>query len=637
MSETVQKETHSFQTEVKQLLHLMIHSLYSNKEIFLRELVSNAADAADKLRFEALSNDDYFENDSDLKIRITSDKDAGTVTISDNGIGMNRDEVMANLGTIARSGTSEFLKNLSKEQQSDSNLIGQFGVGFYSAFIVADKVEVQTRRAGETSEQGVSWISEGEGEFTLESIDKTSRGTDIILHLKEEEKEFLEPWRLRSIIGKYSDHISLPVEMEKTDMGAMDEDKKEEDEVVVPEYEVVNKATALWTRAKSEVKEDEYQEFYKHISHDFNEPLTWSHNKVEGKQEYTSLLYLPKKAPFDLWNREKPRGVKLYVQRVFIMDDAEQFLPVYLRMVRGVLDSNDLPLNVSREILQDSSVTQSLRNACVKRVLNMLEKMAKTKKEDYQGFWNEFGSVLKEGLAEDHANRESIAGLMRFASTHENTDVQNVSLKDYIERMKPEQDKIYYLVADNFATAKNSPHLEIYRKKGIEVLLLSDRIDEWAMGYLTEFADKKLQAVTHGELDLGALETEEDKKAAEQATKDNSDLIAKIKGYLGDKVEDVKVSSRLDESPACVVAGQDGMSLQMAKMLKAAGQPAPETKPIFEINVDHQLVKQLDTNMEQPEFEDWVALLFDQAVLADSGHLDDPAAFTQRLNRLLLK
>ncbi|MCW9015959.1 MAG: molecular chaperone HtpG, partial [Kangiellaceae bacterium] len=467
MSETVNKQTHSFQTEVKQLLNLMIHSLYSNKEIFLRELISNAADAADKLRFEALTHDDYFENDSELKIRITTDNDAGTLTIADNGIGMNKEEVMANLGTIAKSGTAEFLQNLSKEQKSDSNLIGQFGVGFYSAFIVADEVEVRTRRAGTNTGEGVSWISKGEGEFSTESIDKASRGTEIILHLKEDEKEFLESYRLRSIIGKYSDHISLPVEMEKMDMGAPDEDEKEEDEVVVPEFEVVNKATALWTRPKSEVKEEEYKEFYKHISHDFNEPLSWAHNKVEGKQEYTSLLYIPKKAPFDLWNREKPRGVKLYVQRVFIMDDAEQFLPVYLRMVRGVLDSNDLPLNVSREILQDSSVTQSLRNACVKRALSMLEKLAKSQKEDYQEFWNEFGSVLKEGLAEDHSNREKVAGLIRFASTNESNEAQSVSLDDYVERMKPEQDKIYYLVADNYVTAKNSPHLEIYKKKGI--------------------------------------------------------------------------------------------------------------------------------------------------------------------------
>jgi len=639
MSETVNKETHSFQTEVKQLLNLMIHSLYSNKEIFLRELISNAADAADKLRFEALHHDNYFENDSELKIRITTDKEAGTVTITDNGIGMNKEDVMLHLGTIAKSGTAEFLEALSKEQKSESNLIGQFGVGFYSAFIVADEVEVRTRKAGTKAEEGVSWISRGEGEFSIESIDRADRGTEIILHLKDGEKEFVEPWRLRSIIGKYSDHISLPVEMEKLDAGEMEaeEDKKEADEVVVPEFEVVNKATALWTRAKSDIKEDEYKEFYKHISHDFGEPLSWAHNKVEGKQEYTSLLYLPKKAPFDLWNRDKPRGVKLYVQRVFIMDDAEQFLPVYLRMVRGVLDSNDLPLNVSREILQDSSVTQSLRNACVKRVLGMLEKLAKNQKEDYQSFWNEFGSVLKEGLAEDFANRDKVAGLMRFASTHENTDQQVVSLAEYVERMKPEQDKIYYLVADNFATAKNSPHLEIYRKKGIEVLLLSDRIDEWAMGYLTEFGDKKLQAVTQGDLDLGGLESAEDKEAVEKATKENSDLIEKIKSYLGDKVEDVKVSARLDESPACVVSSDGGMSLQMARMMKAAGQPVPESKPVFEINADHQLIKQLDGEMPQEAFEDWVALLFDQAVLSDSGQLEDPAAFTQRLNRLLMK
>ncbi|WP_444994162.1 molecular chaperone HtpG [Aliikangiella sp. IMCC44359] len=638
MSETIKKETHSFQTEVKQLLNLMIHSLYSNKEIFLRELISNAADAADKLRFEALSHDNYFGNDSELKIRITSDKEAGTLTISDNGIGMTHEDVMSNLGTIAKSGTAEFLQNMSKEQKADSNLIGQFGVGFYSAFIVADEVEVRTRHAGAEADDAVSWISKGEGEFSTEQISKEGRGTDIILHLKDEEKEFLEPWRLRSIIGKYSDHISLPVEMEKVDMGVnSDEEEKEADEVVVPEFEVVNKATALWTRAKSDVKDDEYKEFYKHISHDFNEPLTWAHNKVEGKQEYTSLLYLPKKAPFDLGNRDKPRGVKLYVQRVFIMDDAEQFLPIYLRMVRGVLDSNDLPLNVSREILQDSVATQSLRNACVKRALGMIEKVAKNQKEKYQEFWNEFGSVLKEGLAEDHANREKIAGLMRFASTNQDSEKQSVSLQDYIDRMKPEQDKIYYLVADNYATAKSSPHLEVYKKKGVEVLLMTDRIDEWAMGYLTEFNSKKMQAITQGDLDLGGLETEDDKKAVEKATEENSGLIEKIKNFLGEKVSDVKVSGRLSESPACVVSSDGGMSLQMTRMMKAAGQFVPDSKPIFEINPEHKLITQLDSELSKEDFEDWVAVLFDQAVLADSGQLEDPAAFTQRLNRLLTK
>ena len=642
MTEVANKETHSFQTEVKQLLHLMVHSLYSNKEIFLRELISNAADAADKLRFEALSHDDYYENDSELKIRITPDKEAGTLTISDNGIGMNKDEVMANLGTIARSGTSEFIKQMSKEQKSDSNLIGQFGVGFYSAFIVADEVEVRTRRAGDSADAGVSWISKGDGEFSIETIEKTDRGTDIILTLKDDEKEFVEPWRLRSVIGKYSDHISLPVEMEKMDMGMPEsddnsDDKKEEDEVVVPEFEVINKATALWTRAKSDVKEDEYKEFYKHISHDFNEPLVWAHNKVEGKLEYTSLLYLPKKAPMDLWNRDKPRGVKLYVQRVFIMDDAEQFLPVYLRMVRGVLDSNDLPLNVSREILQDKGATQSLRNACVKRALGMLEKLAKSNKEDYQGFWDEFGSVLKEGLAEDFANKEKVAGLLRFASTHNEDDKQSVSLADYISRMKPEQDKVYFLVADNYATAKSSPHLEVYKKKGIEVLLLTDRIDEWAMGHLTEFDGKNLQAITQGDLDLGGLESEEDKESVKKANEENSDLVKKIKEVLADKVEDVRVSGRLHESPACVVSNDGGMSLQMSRMMKAAGQAVPETKPIFEINIEHKLVEQLSGDLSDDDFKDWVEMLFDQAVLSDSGQLDDPAAFTQRLNRLLMK
>lgn len=640
MTEVANKETHSFQTEVKQLLHLMVHSLYSNKEIFLRELVSNSADAADKLRFEALSHDDYYENDHELKIRITADKDAGTLTISDNGIGMSKQEVMDNLGTIARSGTSEFIKQMSKEDKADSNLIGQFGVGFYSSFIVADEVEVRTRRAGEAADSGVSWISKGDGEFSIESTDKSDRGTEIILKLKEEEKEFLEPWRVRSIVNKYSDHVSLPVEMEKMDMAPPSEgedDKKEEDEVVIPEYEVINKATALWTRAKSEIKEEEYQEFYKHISHDYSEPLSWSHNKVEGKLEYTSLLYLPKKAPMDLWNRDKPRGVKLYVQRVFIMDDAEQFLPVYLRMVRGVLDSNDLPLNVSREILQDKAATQSLRNACVKRALGMLEKLAKSQKEDYQGFWNEFGTVLKEGLAEDFANKDKVAGLMRFASTNNDDATQNVSLADYISRMKPEQDKIYFLVADNFATAKNSPHLEVYKKKGVEVLLLTDRVDEWAMGHLTEFDSKNLQAITQGDLDLGGLESEEDKQAVEKANEDNSDLIKKIKELLVNKVEDVKISGRLEESPACVVSNDGGMSLQMSRMMKAAGQPAPEMKPIFEINIEHQLVKQLSEDISDEDFKDWVELLFDQAVLSDSGQLDDPSAFTQRLNRLLMK
>jgi molecular chaperone HtpG len=639
MTEVANKETHSFQTEVKQLLNLMVHSLYSNKEIFIRELVSNAADAADKLRFEALSHDDYYGNDSELKIRITADKEAGTLTIADNGIGMNKEEVMQNLGTIARSGTSEFIKQMSKEDKADSNLIGQFGVGFYSSFIVADEVEVRTLRAGEANDQAVSWISKGDGEFSIETIEKDTRGTEIILHLKDDESEFLEPYRVRSVISKYSDHVSLPVEMEKMDMGGMpgEDEDKEADEVVIPEFEVINKATALWTRGKSEIEEDEYKEFYKHISHDFNEPLSWAHNKVEGKLEYTSLLYLPKKAPMDLWNRDKPRGVKLYVQRVFIMDDAEQFLPVYLRMVRGVLDSNDLPLNVSREILQDKGATQSLRNACVKRALGMLEKLAKNNKEDYQGFWDEFGSVLKEGLAEDFANKDKVAGLMRFASTHNEDATQSVSLADYISRMKPEQDKIYFLVADNFATAKNSPHLEVYKKKGVEVLLLTDRIDEWAMGHLTEFDSKKLQAITQGDLDLGGLESEEDKQAVEKANEDNSDLIGKIKTQLGDKVEDVKVSGRLDESPACVVSNDGGMSLQMARMMKAAGQPAPEMKPIFEINIDHPLVKQLSGELSDEEFGDWVELLFDQAVLSDSGQLDDPAAFTQRLNRLLMK
>jgi len=632
MTATVNKETHSFQTEVKQLLHLMVHSLYSNKEIFLRELISNAADAADKLRFEALNDSSLYGDDTELRIRITADKDAGTLTVSDNGIGMSYDEVVTNLGTIAKSGTAEFLKQLSEDQKSNSQLIGQFGVGFYSAFIVADQVDVVTRRAGLGADEAVKWSSKGEGEFSVEKVSKESRGTDVILHLREDCKEFLEPWRLRSIVHKYSDHISLPVEMEKTDFEDKDKDKKK-----APEFEVVNKATALWTRPKSEITDEEYKEFYKHISHDFNDPAVWSHNKVEGKQEYISLLYIPKKAPFDLWNREKPRGVKLYVQRVFIMDDAEQFLPVYLRFVRGVLDSADLPLNVSREILQDSELTRSLKNACVKRVLGMLEKMAKSDKEAYQEFWNEFGQVLKEGLAEDFSNREKIASLLRFSSTHTGSSIQNVSLDDYIERMKPEQEKIYYLVADNYATAANSPHLEIYKKKGIEVLLLTDRIDEWAMGYLTEYKGKSLQSITQGDLDLGKLETEEDKKAVEEATKEKSKLLERIKKQLGDKVEDVRVSARLHESPACIISKDGGMSLQMARLLKASGQKVPETKPVFEINPEHALIKKLESELSDEQFADWVELLFDQAVLAESGHLDDPASFTRRLNKLLLQ
>ena len=636
MSETVEMEKHSFQTEVKQLLHLMVHSLYSNKEIFLRELISNAADAVDKLRFKSLNDNSLISDDPDFRIRITCDEEAGTLTISDNGIGMTKEEVVSNLGTIAKSGTAEFIKQLSGDQAKDASLIGQFGVGFYSGFIVANRMTVLTRAAGTGEDQAVKWTSEGEGEFEIADIVKASRGTDVILHLKEDEKEFLQSYRLRNIIGKYSDHISVAVEMEKPAEPKGDDEKDEEVTDVITEYEVVNRATALWTRAKSDISEDEYKEFYKHISHDFGEPLTWSHYRVEGKQEYTSLIYIPKKAPYDLWNREKARGLKLYVQRVFIMDDAEQFLPTYLRFARGVLDSNDLPLNVSREILQDSKTTASLRAACVKRVLSMLESLAKKNADDYQSFWEEFGNVLKEGLGEDFANKDKIAGLLRFASTDSDSTDQTVSLNDYIGRMKEGQDKIYFITADSFATAKNSPHLEVFRKKGIEVLLLSERIDEWAMSYLDEFEGKKLQSVTQGGLDLGELEDEQEKEAREQSAKENEPLMERFGGALGDKVKEVKVTHRLTDSPACVVDAEDGMSAQMARMMAAAGQPAPEVKPILEVNPEHPLVVKA-AEKEGDEFNEWALFLFDQAVLAESGSLDDPGSFTRRLNQLLLK
>lgn len=630
MSETANKKTHSFQTEVKQLLHLMVHSLYSNKEIFLRELISNAADATDKLRFKALKDSSLYDDDVDLRIRITTDKDAKTLTISDNGIGMTEHEVINNLGTIAKSGTADFIQQLTGDQKKDSKLIGQFGVGFYSAFIVADKVTVITRGATAGINEAVIWESAGDGEFTIEQTEKENRGTDIILHLKEGEEEFLEEFRLRNIIGKYSDHISLPVEMKKMTAG---EDDKAENE----EFEAVNKATALWTRSKSDISDDEYQEFYKHISHDFQDALTWSHNQVEGKQEYTSLLYIPSKAPFDLWNRDRVRGVKLYVQRVFIMDDAEQFLPIYLRFVRGLLDSNDLPLNVSREILQDSKVTQSLRNATVSRILKMLEQLAKKDKEKYQRFWNEFGQVLKEGTGEDFANKEKIAKLFRFSSTHTDSKEQAVSLDDYIERMKPEQEKIYYIATDSFLAAKNSPHLEVFRKKGIEVLLMHDRIDEWTISNLNEYEGKQFVSVTQGDLDLGNLEDAEDKKAQEKASEVHKELVERIKTVLGDKVADVKVTMRLTNTPACIVAGQGDMPLQMVKMLQAAGQEVPDVKPVFEINPEHALINLVEKEQGDEQFAEWIEVLFDQALLAEQGQLDDPANFASKLNKLLLK
>lgn len=613
----------------------MIHSLYSNKEIFLRELVSNAADAADKLRFKALENDSLYENDGDLCVKLSVDKDAGTLTIADNGIGMTRDEVIENLGTIAKSGTKDFFSKLSGDSAKDSQLIGQFGVGFYSAFIVADKVVVRTRAAGQPADQGVEWTSAGEGDFTVGNIDKETRGTEITLFLRDDEKEFADDWRLRSIISKYSDHISIPVRMWKAPV----EETEGPDGEKIPgqpgEWETVNKATALWTRDKSEITDEEYTEFYKHISHDFADPMTWAHNKVEGKTEYTSLLYIPSKAPFDLWNREQSHGLKLYVQRVFIMDDAEQFMPTYLRFVKGLLDSNDLPLNVSREILQDNKITQTLRQGCTKRVLQMLERMAKNDAEKYQLFWNEFGNVLKEGPAEDFSNREKIAGLLRFASTHNDSSTQNVSLADYISRMKEGQDKIYYVTADSYQAAKNSPHLEIFKKKGIEVLLMGERIDEWLMQHLNEFDGKQLHSIARGDLDLGDLDDEETKKAQEEAEKQIEGVLERAKTALGEKVLDVKFTHRLTESPACIVADDNGMTTQMMKLMEAAGQPVPEVKYHFELNPEHQLVKLLADIQDETLFKNWTEVLFDQAALSEQGSLKDPATFVKNLNGLL--
>ena len=616
-------ETRGFQSEVKQILHLMIHSLYSNKEIFLRELISNASDAADKLRFKALENPDLYAGDGELGVRIWVNKEAGTLSISDNGIGMTRDEVIENLGTIAKSGTKAFLESIGSDQAKDSQLIGQFGVGFYSAFIVADKVTVRTRAATAKADQSVMWESAGEGEYTISDDNKETRGTEITLHLKEDEKEFLDDWRLRSIISKYSDHISLPVEVQSTD-----EESKE------VKWEKVNKAQALWTRSKSDITDEEYKEFYKHLSHDYADPLSWSHNRVEGKQEYTSLLYIPAKAPWDMWNRDNKHGLKLYVQRVFIMDDAEQFMPNYLRFVKGLIDSNDLPLNVSREILQDNKITQSLRNACTKRVLQMLEKLAKDDKEQYQQFWGEFGLVLKEGTGEDFANREAIAKLLRFASTHTDSDAQTVSLEDYISRMQDGQEKIYYITADSYGAANYSPHLELFRKKGIEVLLLSDRIDEWMMSNLTEFDGKQFQSVSKSDESIEKL-ADQDSEEQKQVEKELEPFIERVKTVLGDKVKEVKITHRLTNTPAVVTTAADEMSTQMAKLFAAAGQKAPDIKYTFEINPDHKLVKRIADTQEESEFTDWVELLLDQALLAEKGSLSDPSKFIQTMNKLL--
>ena len=635
MSVEAQKETLGFATETKQLLNLMIHSLYSNKEIFLRELISNASDACDKLRFEALSDDALYEGDNELKIRIEFDKEANTVTLTDNGIGMSREEVIENLGTIARSGTRAFMESMTGDQQKDSNLIGQFGVGFYSSFIVADKVTVTTRRAGLTSEHGVCWESAGEGDYTLENVESAERGSQIVLHLREDSKEFADGWRLRSVIRKYSDHITLPIIMQKDEppMGADEEDK---DETVVPEDETVNKASALWARSKSEITDEEYNEFYKHVSHDFEEPLLHSHSRVEGKMEYTSLLYIPKRAPFDLWDRERRSGIKLYVKRVFIMDDAEHLMPNYLRFVKGIIDSNDLPLNVSREILQHNKAIDAMKNGSVKKVLGMMEKLAKDDNEKYLAFWKEFGKVLKEGPGEDFANRDQIAKLLRFSTTHTDSEDQNVALQEYVERMQEGQEAIYYITADSFAAAKNSPHLEVLRKKGIEVILMYDRVDEWLSSGLTEFDGKPLKSVAKGELDLGKLEDEEEKKEQEKVAEDYKDLAAKVTKSLGEKVKEVRMTNRLTNSPACLVTEDHEMSANLERILKQVGQDAPDIKPIMELNPQHPLVKRLEGESDT-RFDDLAMLLFNQALLAEGGQLEDPATFVAKLNEMLME
>ena len=627
MSVEAKKETLSFQTEVKQLLNLMIHSLYSNKEIFLRELVSNASDACDKLRFEALSDSALYENEEDLGITVDFDKEKNTVTISDNGIGMNREEVIANIGTIANSGTKKFLDNLTGEQAKDAQMIGQFGVGFYASFIVADNVIVETRRAGLGAEHGVRWQSSGEGEFDLENINKDKRGTTIILHLKKDEEEFADDWRLRSIINKYSDHISLPISMKKMD------DKGESTE----ELEAVNKASALWVRAKSEVKDDEYKEFYKHVAHDFDEPLSWLHNRVEGTQEYTTLFYVPKRAPFDMFEREQKNGIKLYVKRVFIMDDADQLMPNYLRFIKGVVDSDDLPLNISREILQKNKHIDTIRSASTKKILSHLEKMSKNNVDDYATFWQEFGRVLKEGPAEDSSNKEKIAKLFRYASTENDSDIENVSLDDYISRMKDGQDKLYYITGDSYTAVKNSPHLELFKKKGIEVILMHDRVDEWMMSYLSEYDGKSFVNIAKGELDLGELEDKDEKEKAEKAAKDYESLLKQMTESLGDKVKEVRVSTRLTDSPSCLVVEQQDMAVSMQKILKQAGHEVPNVEPILEINIEHPLVKRLGDVQDDDKFKDWSHLLFDQAMLSEGGQLEDPVSFVARINQLLLE
>ena len=636
MEEPRTKETLGFQAEVKQLLNLMIHSLYSNKEISLRELISNASDASDKLRFEALTDKALYENDAELKIRIAFDPQARTITVTDNGIGMSRQEVIEHIGTIAKSGTREFFQKLTGDQAKDANLIGQFGVGFYSSFIIADKVMLITRRAGLTAEHGVRWESDGSGEYTIETVEKAARGTEVTLHLREGEDELLNGYRLRSIIRKYSDHITLPIVMKKEEGQKEEKQDKDDKTSVGDEDETVNQASALWARPKSEITEEQYHEFYKHVAHDFEVPLAYSHNRVEGRKEYTQLLYIPARAPFDLWDREHRRGIKLYVRRVFIMDDAEQLMPNYLRFVRGVIDSSDLPLNVSREILQESKDIEAIRGGSVKRVLSMIEDLAENHQDKFATFWKEFGLVFKEGMGEDHANRERLAKLLRFASTHKDTEAQDMSLADYVSRMKPGQDKIYYVTAESFAAAKNSPHLEIFRKKGVEVLLMYDRVDEWVASNLTEFEGKHFQSVAKGRLELGGLEDEAEKKEQEKEADEFKGLVEKIKKTLGERVKDVRVTLRLTESPACLVADEHDLNANLQRMLKAAGQKVPVSKPILEINPHHPLVLRLKSEARDERFNDLAQVLFDQSLLAEGGQLEDPAGFVKRLNQLML-
>eukprot|EP00095_Tigriopus_kingsejongensis_P004877 snap_masked-scaffold1_size3401120-processed-gene-11.12 protein:Tk04877 transcript:snap_masked-scaffold1_size3401120-processed-gene-11.12-mRNA-1 annotation:"heat shock protein 90" len=630
MTKSAQVETHEFQTEVQQLLQLMIHSLYSNKEIFLRELISNASDACDKLRFEAVSNGDLLTGDADLRVDISCDEEAGTVTIRDNGIGMNRDEVIANIGTIAKSGTKQFLDSMTGDEKSDSQLIGQFGVGFYSAFVVADRVTLTTRRAGDAEDSAVRWESDGSGSFTLEEAGDAPRGTEVVLHLRKDEAEFASQYRLRNIIKKYSDHITFPVRMLEQQFGEPEEGEEKKE----PEWEVVNAASALWARSKNEIEEEEYKEFYKSVCHDFEDPLAWSHNRVEGKYEYTSLLYLPKRAPFDLYERDQSNGLRLYVQRVFIMDDSDKLMPRYLRFVRGVVDSADLPLNVSREILQSNKVLDAIRNGSVKKVLGLLQNMADDEPEKYTEFWGQFGQVLKEGPGEDVPNREQVCKLLRFASTHSDTDEQTVSLDDYVSRMVEGQDKIYFITADSFAAAKGSPHIELLRKKGIEVLLMFDRVDEWSMSHLQEFDGKSFVSAAKG--DLGLEDSEEDKKALEESAKESEGLVERIKAVLDSRVSEVKVSNRLTSSPACLVLGAQDMALHMQQLLKQAGHELPDSKPVLEINPEHAMLARMDQEVDEDRFGDWVSLLYDQAMLAEGGTLEDGAGFVRRLNDMLL-